>query len=294
MTKIDWIAVDWGTSNLRIWAMANHSDVVDEIYSPQGMAGLAPNEFETVLLSHIGKWLGDTKIPIIACGMVGAKQGWVEAPYDKIPCLPAGKTIIAPTHDARFEMRIISGICQMNPPDVMRGEETQIADFLADNPHYSGVLCLPGTHSKWVELTLGKITSLQTAMTGELFALLSKQSILRDSLGEQDDDCFIGAVQAIVTNPEKTIIRLFNIRAVNLLYDDKNGVSHLAGGLIGSELAGMKTLWQSASGVTLIGANELTRLYQKALNAYNVNTTIIDGNALVLKGLQQTYEKYYR
>ena len=114
--------------------------------------------------------------------MVGARQGWIEAPYASVPCTPATQTIAPECRDPRLEMHILAGIRQLHPPDVMRGEETQIAGVLLREPGFEGVICLPGTHTKWAEVAGGIITSFQTFMTGELFGLLSTQSVLRHSM----------------------------------------------------------------------------------------------------------------
>jgi len=97
---------------------------------------------------------------VVACGMVGARQGWKEAPYVCVPCptLPNGFTH-APTQDANLLVHIIPGISQTKPADVMRGEETQITGFLARNPNWDGVICLPGTHTKWVHVSADEIVA---------------------------------------------------------------------------------------------------------------------------------------
>ncbi|MCH9853634.1 MAG: 2-dehydro-3-deoxygalactonokinase [Alphaproteobacteria bacterium] len=301
MKKIDWIAVDWGTSHLRIWGMndaMNDSCVtIAEKFSTQGMKNLEPNQFETILLEHIGEWLdgcdSDSAMPVIACGMAGARQGWVEAPYDKVPCLPAQNTITISSNDARIKMHVIAGLCQDNPPDVMRGEETMILGYISQQQEKKHLLCLPGTHSKWAVIDNGEVSSFQTSMSGELFALLSTQSVLRHNLGQWDDDCFIKSISATLANPEKTNIRLFNIRALNLLYNDNHGIAYLSGAIIGLELAGMKPLWQE-NAVTIIGDNTLAGYYKMALESQNVSVQMIDGSMLVRAGLHQIYRKLYQ
>ena len=116
--------------------------------------------FEPALLELVGDWLPrDRQTPVIACGMVGARQGWVEVPYRQAPCKPVFfDTFGRPeTSDPRLTVMILAGIKQIEPaPDVMRGEETQIAGFLLDDPRFEGVLCLPGTHTKWVRIRPAK------------------------------------------------------------------------------------------------------------------------------------------
>ena len=170
----DWIAVDWGTSRLRAWAMAAGCAVLADAASERGMGGLASADFEPALLALVGGWLGQAAVPVVACGMVGARQGWVEAPYRTVPCAPLGEaTVTAPARDPRLRVRVVPGLAQARPPDVMRGEETQIAGWLAARPGFDGVLCLPGSHSKWVRVSAGEVVSFQTFMTGELFAALA-------------------------------------------------------------------------------------------------------------------------
>ena len=148
MLKPDWIAVDWGTSNMRAWAMSASGTVLDEVRSDRGMGSLKPAEFEQALRDAIAPW--DHKgAPMIACGMVGAKQGWMEAPYAAVPCAATPEGFTKP--DAGdLDVHIIAGLKQADPADVMRGEETQIAGFLVDeqklgrrhlparNPHQMG------------------------------------------------------------------------------------------------------------------------------------------------------------
>jgi 2-dehydro-3-deoxygalactonokinase len=120
-------------------------------------------------------WLGAGPMDVLACGMVGSRQGWAEAPYVAVPASPAA---LSPVRSPR---RIRACACRDparpetgRPPDVMRGEETQIAGFLAAAPGFDGVLCLPGTHAKWVQISAGEVVSFRTFMTGELFDLLSR------------------------------------------------------------------------------------------------------------------------
>ena len=66
----------------------------------------------------------------------------------------------------------------------MRGEETQVAGFLALNEGWDGTLCLPGSHTKWVAVSAGEVTGFRTFMTGELFAAATGHTVLRHSVGD--------------------------------------------------------------------------------------------------------------
>ena len=238
---MEWIAVDWGTSHLRAWAMAG-ARVLDSARSDQGMGGLARAGFEPALMALVGGWLPATgAVPVIACGMVGSRQGWVEAPYRAVPCAPLDpmRAVTAPALDPRLSVQVIPGLRQTTPPDVMRGEETQIAGFIAANPGWDGILCLPGTHSKWVHLSAGEVVSFQTFLTGEMFALLSEHSVLRHSLSGWDEGGFAEGLDAGLERPERLLQRLFALRAEGLLQGLDPGVARarLSGLLIGAELA---------------------------------------------------------
>ncbi len=289
MTPV-WIAVDWGTSNLRAWAMGPNGAVLAEATSDDGMGKLTRDGFEPALLRLITPWLGTGTTTVIACGMVGSRQGWHEAPYRTTPCTPldAAALVAAPTSDPRLRMLLAPGLRQMTPADVMRGEETQIAGALALTPGFDGVLCLPGTHSKWVHVSAGEVVSFQTFMTGELFALLSEQSVLRHGMqgGGWDDAAFDAALSDALSRPERIAARLFSLRAEGLIAGLSAAAtrSRLSGLLIGIELAGAKPYWLGQP-VALIGAEALSATYARALKAQGAEPRLLSATDCTLAGL---------
>lgn len=284
----DWIALDWGTTNLRAWAMDDSGAVLDAAQSDAGMGRLTPDAFEPALLRTIGHWDLPERCEILACGMVGARQGWAEAPYGAVPCPPTGPApVTAPTADPRLHVRILPGLSQAAPPDVMRGEETQIAGFLAGDAGFDGTLCLPGTHTKWLQISAGEIVSFRTAMTGELFALLKGQSVLRHSMGEGwDAEAFDAALLDALSRPEALAARLFGLRAGALVAGlaPDAASARLSGLLIGAELAAMKPYWLGAE-VVLIGAPKLSQLYAAGLAAQGVSPRNVAADDLTRAGL---------
>ena len=291
----DWIAVDWGTSNLRAFAMRNGAAIAETV-SDDGMGKLSRDAFEPALIKLIGPWLTDTRqTPVIACGMVGARQGWHEAPYLTVPCLPLDPTalVLVPTTDPRITVRIIPGLRQNKPADVMRGEETQIAGALCLNPGFDGVFCLPGTHTKWVHVSAGEVISFQTFMTGEMFALLSTQSVLRHGMvgGGWDDTAFDAALSDALSRPEKIAANLFSLRAEGLLSNlaAPQARARLSGLLIGVELAAAKPYWLGQP-IVIIGADTLSATYARALTAQGNTPGIVPANETVLAGLSLTHK----
>lgn len=294
MTKADWIAVDWGTSALRAWAMNENGDALAEARSERGMGSLQPVEFEAALLECIEDWLDAGATQVVACGMVGARQGWIEASYHETPCKPLGDSFTqAPTTDPRLRVSILAGVSQAKPADVMRGEETQIAGFQAKYPKFDGIVALPGTHTKWVHVSADEIVSFNTAMTGEMFALLSTHSVLRHSVDARDIDevAFDQAVDETLSRPEKLATALFSLRAEGLLHDMSNTIakSRLSGLLIGAELAATKAYWLGQP-VALIGEDNLSKLYQRALLAQGAHTMTTDATEMTLAGLSAAYD----
>lgn len=282
-----WIAVDWGTSNLRAWKIGAEG-ILAQGESNKGMGKLKPAEFEAALLEVISPWL-DGPALVLACGMVGAKQGWREAKYRAVPCSPTDPAglIRVDTVDKRLDVRIAPGLSQDRPADVMRGEETQLAGALALHPGFDGVFCLPGTHSKWAQVSAGEVVSFQTFMTGELFALLSTQSVLRHSMGDGwDEAAFDEGLSDALSRPDRIAAKLFTLRAEGLLHGltGAQARARLSGLLIGIELAGAKPYWLGQK-VKLIGAEKLSASYARALSAQGLQSERLDATACTLAGL---------
>ncbi len=288
--KPEWVAADWGTSHLRVWAMKG-SEVLASADAPDGMGKLARDEFEPALLRLIGNWIGDTPLPVIACGMVGARQGWQEAPYRMVPCAPVatGETMKVATHDPRIAVEIVPGLAQDEPADVIRGEEVQIAGFLAETPDFDGVLIMPGTHSKRVRIEGGKVLSFATAMTGELFELLSTASVLRHGMAGEDwdDAAFEGGVADGLAGV--AFERLFPLRAQGLLHGLTAGEARarLSGLLIGAEARAIADCERAV----LIGAAKLCALYKTALEMAGKTVDVADGSRLVRNGLTALWQE---
>ena len=290
MGQVAWIAVDWGTSHLRAWLMRNDGSVIERRQSDAGMSTLEREEFEPALQALVGDAL---PAPVIACGMVGSRQGWAEAPYSTTPCAPPGAD--QAVHVSGLDVRILPGVKQVRPADVMRGEETQIAGYLATHPGFDGVICLPGTHTKWVHISAGEIVSFRTAMTGELFALLTQHSVLRHSVGTGwDEASFSDGVDQAISRPEGLAASLFSLRAEGLLEGLAPDATRarLSGLLIGAELASMRPYWLGQQ-VALIGADELVRAYGAALATQSCPCHTADVEEMTLAGLTAAWTQTY-
>ncbi len=285
-----WIAVDWGTSTFRAYLVQNNK-VSDTIETKDGMKFVKSHLFEQTLLSLIDRWLDDDEITeILASGMVGSKQGWEEAPYQQIPCNLKKLNHITPTlKDNRISLKIFSGISQTHQPDIMRGEETQIAGFLNETPNFNGSICLPGTHSKWVEIRNNNIIKFKTFMTGELFEIISKNSVLIHSVEAEKIDKMelLKSVDKILQKPELFSNALFQLRADDLINSKGPTIykSRLSGYLLAIELLGSLEFWKNKD-IVLIGNPDLTEMYQFVLNKKVKSIKKFLSSDMVLKGLK--------
>ncbi|MGJ8605833.1 MAG: 2-dehydro-3-deoxygalactonokinase [Marivita sp.] len=290
----DWIAVDWGTSQLRVWGMTGTGTVTFRKTSEAGMNGLPQDGFEPALIDLVGDDMPMAETPVIVCGMAGSRQAWAEADYAAVPCVAPGldRATAVQTQDKRLSVHILPGVKQASPADVMRGEETQISGFLTLNPKFAGIICLPGTHTKWVHISAGEIVSFRTFMTGELFALLSDRSVLRHTVSGDgwDWDAFTDAVSTAMSNTSDLAARLFSIRAEGILndLDAKTARARLSGLLIGSELAAARPYWLGQH-VALIGDDALCKAYADALGAQGLPVERTDADRMTLEGLKAAY-----
>jgi 2-dehydro-3-deoxygalactonokinase len=292
------VAVDWGTSSLRIWLMDDAGAVMAERRSAEGMEAVGPLGFEGVLRARLADIGIDPDAganrgcPIIMCGMVGARQGWCEAPYMDVPVELAriADGAIA-VRCGVMDVRILPGLCRRDParPDVMRGEETQLLGLLADEQ--PGVVLIPGTHSKWVTLAGATVTDFRTVMTGEIYALLCRHSVLRHTIAAPDDVAptadFAAGVRAGLDEPAAVLASAFAVRAGGLLFGraGREAAAWLSGLLIGAEVGAALARAADAE-VTILGAGALAGLYDDAVTAAGRRSRVRDGEAAARTGLR--------
>ena len=262
MNEPVFIAIDWGTSSFRAWLADSEGHALESLPDGRGALALQPGEHEAYLIARLAPW---PRLPIFACGMVGAKQGWREAPY--VAC-PAGAAEIAAACVVIGEMRIVPGVKTSDArgaPDVMRGEETQILGALAAG-YGDDVYVLPGTHSKWAHVEAGRILGFETFMTGEVYSVLKTYSVLgRMMAPEQPGEGFARGVEAALglERPGDLLHAIFAARTFGLfetLAPDQLA-EYLSGLLIGAEiLAGAR----GAGRATALGSAGLTARYAQA------------------------------
>jgi len=262
------LAVDWGSSSLRGALLGADGAALEERAFPRGILTVEAGGFPEVFQSCFGDWMTPGTLCLIS-GMAGSKQGWREAPY--CAC-PAGFDAIAAALEwvEPGRIAIVPGLSidKAGVPDVMRGEETQVFGALQLLGLNHARLVLPGTHSKWVSVTERKVRDFSTWMTGELYALLRRHSILSRMLPENepalDGAAFDQGVAHALAGPG-LLNTAFSTRTLSLFnrMDTAALPSYLSGLVIGEELKA-QTLPRGEP-VVVMGAEALTARYEQAL-----------------------------
>ncbi|MCJ8139247.1 2-dehydro-3-deoxygalactonokinase [Falsirhodobacter halotolerans] len=284
------VALDWGTSSLRAFLMRD-GQVVAERTSPHGIQNLPTGGFAGAFADICGDWVAQGR-PVVAGGMVGSQQGWAEAPYARCPArledlIGQGAEVALPQGGV---LHIVPGVLLDTPgapPDVMRGEEVQIAGAIADRPDLAAraLFVLPGTHSKWVLVEGGRIVTFATYMTGEMFALLRGHSILGRLMTDAPAfgaDAFDRGVGLARQGGAGDLTRqIFSARTMGLTgrLPGSGLADYLSGLLIGSEIRSAARMRDAASPpVLMIGDGALCDRYRRALTICGIEVAAQLGN----------------
>lgn len=278
------IGIDWGSSGFRAYRLGEDGSIRDRRTAASGIASLTPTDYAGVLQQQIGDWLHDAPAaPVLLSGMVGSRQGWREAPYADCPAGMAELVArLCPVNLGNGRVaHIVPGLTCRGAdghPDVMRGEETQILGL--DLPP-SATLCMPGTHSKHVQVRDGRIAGFATAMTGEVFGLLKSHGLIAAMLapdtGEALDLAAFGTGLALSGRPGGLLHHIFTVRTRRLFNElSAEAASHyLSGILIGHELRA--TAW--AGKVVIVGTGGLAMRYRKAFAFLGIDADVAPEDA---------------
>jgi 2-dehydro-3-deoxygalactonokinase len=285
---------DWGTSRLRLFRVEDGAIVARRDGPGIGIVG---RDAQAAFDDTISTWLTDgMPESVVLCGMVGARDGWVEAPYADCPADAATWRQAAVRFDWRgAPLAIMAGLACESPdgiPDVMRGEETQIFGALALDPALAQgrhLIVLPGTHNKWSLVEDGRIISFRTMPTGELFALLRDQSTLGPKVEITDPaQESAGFVEGLERAGSAQLLQsLFAARSMRLRSGRSPdwALGYLSGLLIGCEVAEICATMGDVDDVVLIGDKRLSARYAQALDARGIASRALDGDACALAGL---------
>lgn len=286
------IAVDWGTSNRRAWALDAGGNVLERRADDQGLLAIgAGGDFAGSLKTFAHGWL--TGAPVIMAGMVGSRAGWREAPYLETPARldDLATRLIAVDGIPGTEIRIVPGMARRDAgqPDVMRGEECQLLGAKLTRGIEDGIFLLPGTHAKWARVEGGRLTDFRTYMTGELFGLLSRQGSLSQVIGGDTLDAAAfdrGLARAQHSEDGALTHQLFGVRSLSLFGElaPGNAGSYLSGLLVGTEMQDALT-WlrrhSSISHLIAIGSASLLATYAAASARFGITLERLDSDTIL-------------
>ena len=298
------IFVDWGTTNLRAYLVTEHGQCVDELHEQTGVKNLNGKTCQEVLDVLTSDWRVAHKVRrVLLVGMVGSEIGWTVVPLIEGPCGIAQTSEGLVEVDAEgFQLvQIVPGVrTQLRSPatGMMRGEEVQVFGSACARENKDVLVCLPGSHSKWVLTRVGEIKGISTFMTGELFQVLREHSVLKDSLATRgtsiDDHHFREGLRAVQSG-ESILKLMFSVRIEKVCDPVRSNVerlSFLSGALIGAEvMAGLKGLPDPRDrSIVLVGNGVLARVYGTTFQFFDCNVRTVDVREAFLRGCQRVIE----
>lgn len=302
MIEANFIAIDWGASQLKAF-LFHPSPIMPTVFAQAfgpGVAG-ARGQFRQTLLQAVGRWLEQNPgIKVYMAGHITSSLGWYQTRYLNTPCQPYAllpALVQAPCPD--MVLWLSTGLRCALPEggyDVMRGEEVQLLGLLQLAPdlrHGRKLVCLPGTHTKWVWLEDGEIRHFRTSMTGELFALLTQQSVLLQQVDTEQEFCtesFIRGCQQISgSKGSHWLHQLFTVRTEQLFagLTPQQASAYLSGMLVGADVQGWQATEPCASldcDILLAGNPRLNHCYREALQQAGFRVSSFDITAATLAG----------
>jgi 2-dehydro-3-deoxygalactonokinase len=284
------IALDWGTTRARAFLISETGEVLQRRSADQGIQSVPAGGYPAAFEALAGDFrCASPDAAIVLAGMVGSRNGWVEAAY--VAC-PASPDEIAA---AGLQVTLVDGApatvlpglsCDDGAFDVMRGEETLIVGLGLED----GIACLPGTHSKWAEIRGGRIVRFASFMTGEVYGLLRQHSILA-RLAEEPagDDAAVGASRgfAAANRPGGLLNTAFSART-EVLGGRMNGGAvgpYLSALLVAHEIASASALFGGQQPVQLVADGVLADSYSAGFEAAGVKTAITTPEAAFIAGV---------
>jgi 2-dehydro-3-deoxygalactonokinase len=285
------ISCDWGTTNFRVRHVDGgevRAEVHDEASGTAALAARGGDRaalFRAALQDGIARLGAPAELPVVVSGMASSTLGWKALPYAKVPFALDGRDVV--WEEVERGVYLVSGL--QTDGDVMRGEETEIlgaAALLGSSLRFEAVMILPGTHSKHVDLIPGGVTGFRTFMTGELFDVLAKHSVLRHSVSpeaELDAVPFVEGVKEAARLPLSAA--LFRVRTRQVLgrQGAESNASYLSGLLIGAELSALRSVDTS---LLLCAAPRLRGAYRTAAEAlgFGGRLSVIESDRLSVLG----------
>lgn len=287
------IGLDWGAASLRAWLFDADGRILARRDSDDGVLAVADGRFRETFEALCAEWLArEPGLPVLACGMIGSRDGWHEAARVRAPAdFGAVASHLTAIDDlAGRPFRIVPGLVargQIDSPDLMRGGETQVFGALRGR---DALFVLPGAHCRWVEVRDRRIVAFRTYMTGEVYALLRRHSSLAPMCGDPDDDgrrqaealrAFDEGVEHAGSQPSSLTHLLFTARTEALL----GGLAahqlpaYLSGLLIGAEIRDAAQWSPRDLAPTLVARSGLSARYARAMHRLGMRGSVADGES---------------
>lgn len=300
------VAAMWGTTKLQAFKLspgaADGAVRVESVRHGPGASRLTRDRFEDTFFDLVADWLADESpggLPIVMAGMVGSTLGWKDVGYGPCPIAPDDAGLSGSFTTRGRSIHIVRGLACTNvfgEPDLLRGEETEIAGWLTMCPEARDgerLVCVPGTHAKWARLRDGKIVDFLTSVAGEVFAGLCAHGVLLDGEVEPPlapDAVFLDGVRAAGRDDASLLHQLFSVRAKRVTgrEDAAAAAQRLSGLIVGTDVAGaLRALAASErpAPVTVIGTPAVAGRYASALRELGVRCDCIDAEAAAANGL---------
>lgn len=289
------ILADWGTSRFRAY-LIDAGAIVDRVASPEGISALSQGQHRDVFLKHVGHWLAaEPEVPVLLVGMVGSREGWAMAPYATCPAAPQdiARALIEVDLGSARRAHIVPGVsCEPQPGtvDVMRGEETLVfGTGIAD-----GLVCLPGTHPKWIEMGGGRIQRFATYFTGEMYALLRHHSMIGRPATEPEDPA--GFALGLEAAERNSGVEGRHVGLLHLIFGARAAVvtgrlptaslaPYISGLLTGDEINGAFSLFHKPRSVTVVADAPRAKLFALALERHGVGVSLKAPEEVLIAGL---------
>lgn len=302
-SEIKFIAIDWGSSNFRAYAVDKEGNVRQRTKAHQGVLRIKDGNFAGILKRLLGKWFNKYPgIPLLMLGMIGSEHGWQDVEYTEAPINAEGLArYVEKIYNHRFDrdIYVIPGVKAFRDNhvsfDEVRGEEVQVFGALEQQPtatdehHY---ICCPGSHSKWVDTHNDSICNIHTFMTGELFSLLSRNSVLATYMEASftDPEAFKQGLR-LSEKQDALLADLYTVHTEGMAEQigRTSLSSYLSGILIGHEIKSAKKIFSEMKTLTLVGAPWLMEMYQQACQFYQLDASLMKSDHALVAGLVEIY-----
>jgi 2-dehydro-3-deoxygalactonokinase len=288
------IFIDWGTTNVRAFLFDyKNRKVLDQRQSDKGIKFVPKDGYPEVFNELVRDWLSRARYTLMA-GMVGSMNGWEEAQYVPLPASPLKVSEHIHRLTSMDDVYIVGGLsCHRadNTYDVIRGEEVQIIGLMAKLSGGKQLVCLPGTHSKWLEIDENSsIDSFTTVMSGDFFSAICAKTIMAMMLEKEQlfsPKDFLRGIE-ISARPGGIMSHMFTVRGAALFQqiDPQHIESMISGIIIGSEIYSMKEVYDTKSLIHVIGSDRLIEKYSLAFDELQMPHRIHSSSEMTLAGME--------